>query len=204
VKALAVLVLALAVIAGAFCWRDADGQSLLPGAVISVAPSLSSAGNALPPASAVVPAKIISFQKMTPFAMRLSSIQGSDADAPQNVHGRSHKLQVNRPHAGSITTKMIGLQSVRDRTNQQFVGKAVGSCLLTIYEKATITRFHNIACPPPAGFSFLNAIPKSFDGGHVAVITMPGRGANATPLRIVLSAPAAGVLRPGTVWDGTL
>ncbi len=138
-------------------------------------------------------------------AMRLSLVGCRDGVSSKDVLSVRHRFQVGRVHASTITAQMVNDESIRDRTYEMFVGKAVNlNCAPVFQSEAVVPLVVGATLKEPAsgrshnaGLKPLHCRPAAISGSNYSWVTV------LTPTPPVLGAPSPGYGTGHTSIDRT-
>lgn len=139
--------------------------------------------------------------------MCLESIASSRRVSSKHILSGCHRLQMLRIDAATMrasvaptasgvrVTQMIDRQALRDRTNEVFVGPAVGSHRLLVGEgESAVAVIAEPGPEPTSGFDDMDLFHESLDERNLLFLQVCQRVAVVTPPRVMDLAPSTTVV----------
>lgn len=116
--------------------------------------------------SILSPINIISFETMASYAISFAFVLSAYACSSQYVFFWSHCFKVVRIYTSRISTKMVYMKAIWNRTFSPPVGYSMGRLKFLLKPKNPVLSFSAIgANPKPASLCLVDFFPKSFLGG---------------------------------------
>jgi hypothetical protein len=112
--------------------------------------------------AAFIDIRISFVERMAPLAVGLFCMQGRDTKTPAIVLIRSHRFKVIGPYAKWITTQVVNLHPLWNRSISVFVRPLMGLSLPLAIPKVTVSPSKR-SFPKPTSFRLINKSPESFD-----------------------------------------